>query len=221
MTSPNSDSSGKWFMFAIIGIFVLGGIGIAAATQLAGGDDPDNIDASATVELSGDSLAQMSTDVAITTADTDEAIGQVAPEIIGTNFAEETVSITADGRSKVVYFMAHWCPHCQVEVPMLTSLVDGGSKPEDLDIYAVSTAVSSARGNYPPNKWLDEEGWTLPVIRDSEASLILAAYGNGGFPYAVYLDGDNKVLFRTTGSLDSTTTVQLWNQAVELASAAS
>ena len=55
-------------------------------------------------------------------------------------------------------------------------------------------------GHYPPSSWLASEGvGDVPTIADDENSSALAAYGAGGFPYMVYLDGTNKVLLRTAG----------------------
>lgn len=210
--NPDGDSAGKWFLFAIVGIFVMGGLGIAAAVTLAGDEDIDDVDPYGDIALSGEPLSAMPIRQGITTADNDDAIGRQAPDITGTDFDGEEVSITADGRPKIVYFVSHGCPHCQVEVPMLVSLVEDGLLPEGLDIYAVSTGVDAAKTKYPPQRWLDDEGWTLPLIRDNEAQEALIAHGAGGYPYAVYLDGDNKLLFRSSGSLDSAITLELWNQ---------
>lgn len=217
MTHPNQDNSGKWFMFAILAIFVLGGLGVAAAVSLGGGDDIDGLLSTAPVEVSGEPLLPMSAG-GVTTAETDPAAGMVAPDLVGTDFFGEEVSITADGTPKIIYFVAHWCPHCQREVPSVVELVEQGLVPEGVDIYTVSTAVDATRGNHPPSVWLDEEGWEFPVIRDNGDSAAYAAYGAAGFPYTVYLDGENKVLFRSSGSLDQATTLQLWGLTAASAS---
>ena len=213
MTQPKSDSSGRWFILAILAVFVLGGLGIAVAVnQGRGGDEGlGNLDAVAPVELSGDPLPPLPEGVTITTPDTDPAAGMKAPGLSGTDFHGEEVSIPDDGRPKVIYFLAHWCPHCQSEVPMVVSLGQDGSKPEGLDVYGVSTAVNATRANYPPEPWLVGESWSFPIIRDSETSGAFDAFGGGGLPYAVYLDSDNNVLFRAAGALDEATTMQFWN----------
>ena len=87
--------------------------------------------------------------------------------------------IEADGSPKAIYFIAHWCPHCQAEVPLVQGLIDDGRKPDALDIYAVSTAVDRGRGNYPPVDWLEEEGFTPIVVRDDDASSAFVEFGGG------------------------------------------
>ena len=53
--------------------------------------------------------------------ESDPAVGQLAPSAFGVDLLTgETVQITPVGRSLVVVFFAHWCPHCQREVATLT-----------------------------------------------------------------------------------------------------
>lgn len=211
MTQPKSDSSGRWFILAILGVFVLGGLGIAVAVNKGGTDDVDNLAAVAPVDVLGDAIPAMPQGVNITTPDSDPAVGMKAPELVGTDFTGEEVSIKADGRPKVIFFLAHWCPHCQQEVPQVISLSEDGSKPEGVDFYAVSTAVDASLANYPPARWLGNENWSFPIVRDNATSDAHEAYGQGGFPYTVYLDGDNNVLFRSAGQLQPAVAIELWN----------
>lgn len=44
----------------------------------------------------------------------------------------------------------------------------------------------------------------------SREDVVELAYGAGGFPYAVYLDGENRVLARSSGELGSGGIQQLW-----------
>src|SRR5690606_25349693 len=69
----------------------------------------------------------------------DEAVGRPFPSMTGQSvFDGSPVAITDDGRAKVVIFVAHWCPHCQKEVPRIQSWLDDNGKPADVDLYAVS-----------------------------------------------------------------------------------
>ena len=105
------------------------------------------------------------------------------------------------GDPKVIAFLAHWCPHCQAEVPRLTAWADAGNAPDDVDIVAVSTNVSQVRPNFPPSDWLDEEGWPFPTMKDDALSSAHSAFGAGGFPYFVVVDADGNVVNRTSGEL--------------------
>ena len=187
--------------------------GTEAATTIDGGSEetPEVADLPATAEVTveGEALPPVADEPQ------DPAIGLVAPEITGTDMSGEPVAITNDGRAKVIYFVAHWCPHCQEEVPVVTELINTDQQPEDLDIYAISTAVDESKGNFPPSEWLATAGFPAPTIRDSEGSEALLAYGAGGFPYAVYLDADHTVVNRTAGQLGSEEIVKLWAETAE------
>lgn len=132
----------------------------------------------------------------------DDAIGLQAPVITGEGFNGEAVTIGEPGTPTAVAFLAHWCSHCQAEVPRVQAWLDGGGGVEGVDIVSVSTAVNSARGNYPPSEWLDREGWEAPVLLDDSNNLAHLSYGGGGFPYWVFLNADGTVAARSAGELD-------------------
>jgi thiol-disulfide isomerase/thioredoxin len=101
---------------------------------------------------------------------------------------------------EAIFFVAHWCPHCQAEVPRLENWIQTHGIPIGLDIEIVSTRVNEAPNNYPPSAWLQREGLgQLPIIADDTKDTAYFAYGAGGLPYIVYLDKDNKVVLRTEG----------------------
>jgi thiol-disulfide isomerase/thioredoxin len=132
---------------------------------------------------------------------TDPAIGLVAPEVSGTDYAETPVAITHGSTSKIVLFVAHWCQHCQREVPIVQDWIDSAPLPDNVELITVATSVSSTAENYPPSAWLDREGWTSPVIRDDAAGTVANAFGLTAFPYWVFLDNDGTVLARVTGGI--------------------
>lgn len=150
-----------------------------------------------TPELNGTSLTPMPSQVSVDTS----ASGLVAPDVIGQDYDGEDVSITNDGTAKGIVFLAHWCPHCQEEVPRVQAWLDSGGGVEGVDLYSVSTAANSAQPNHPASEWLAREGWTVPIVVDDEASSVLSAYGRGGFPYWVFLNADGTVALRTAGQL--------------------
>jgi cytochrome c biogenesis protein CcmG/thiol:disulfide interchange protein DsbE len=182
----------------LIAAIVVAGV-IAVVVSAGGDDDDDAVSAGSgevgTVTIDGAALPafQSSTD--------DEAVGETAPTITGTNFADEPATIPAeDGNAKAIFFVAHWCPHCQAEVPRLAEWLRTHDIPEGLDVDIVSTLVDESRGNFPPSEWLEREGvGNLPTIADDENSSAYQAYGAGGLPYVVFLDKDNNVVLRTEG----------------------
>jgi cytochrome c biogenesis protein CcmG/thiol:disulfide interchange protein DsbE len=131
----------------------------------------------------------------------DPAVGKEIPELKGQSFAGAPVDIRNDGRPKLVLFVAHWCPHCQREVPLLTSYLNSHPLPAGVDIYTVATATSSSRPNYPPSAWLSKVGWKAPTMADSDDGKAATGFGLSAFPYFVAVDGSGKVVARTTGEI--------------------
>lgn len=130
----------------------------------------------------------------------DAAVGLAAPEVSGTDFTGKPVAIKNDGRPKVVLFIAHWCPHCQAEVPLLQTWVSAGGVPQGVDLVSVATGIDPTRPNYPPEAWLAREGWTTPVIVDPTNS-VAAAYGLPAYPFWVFIGPDGKVVARAVGEI--------------------
>jgi len=131
----------------------------------------------------------------------DPTLGFTAPTVSGADWDGNNVSIEPDGRPKIVMFVAHWCSHCQREVPVVQDWVDTGGAPDDVDLYSVTVFTDSLRPNWPPQEWLEEEGWTTPVIMDDEAGSLIEAYGVRGTPFYIVLDGDNTNLGRFSGEV--------------------
>lgn len=131
----------------------------------------------------------------------DPVVGLAAPETVGADWEENEVRIEADGRPKIVLFLAHWCSHCQAEVPVVQSWLDAGNLPDDVDIYSVATSTDRLRPNWPPQDWLVDEGWTPPVVMDDEIGTVAASYGMAGTPFYVVLDGENNVVRRVSGEI--------------------
>jgi cytochrome c biogenesis protein CcmG/thiol:disulfide interchange protein DsbE len=149
------------------------------------------------VEVVGDALE------ALPESGTDPAIGLVAPTINGHTFDGSNLSVTpGDGKPYMVVFLAHWCPHCNREVPRLIEWQASGAIPADLQIIGVSTAVASDRPNYPPSQWVVDKAWPWPVIADSEAMDAANAYGVSGFPFFALVGADGKVKVRGSGELE-------------------
>ena len=124
----------------------------------------------------------------------DAAVGTAAPVVVGATFDGTEVSIggPTDGPTMLV-FLAHWCPHCNDEIPEIVTLRDRGDLPENLKIIGVSTAVQPDRDNFPPSSWIGEKDWTWPVLADTADSEAIQLYGGTGFPFTVMLNADGTV----------------------------
>ena len=49
----------------------------------------------------------------------------------------------------MVVVLAHWCPHCQRELPMLVDMIDVGDVPEGVSVVGLSTGISQLRPELP------------------------------------------------------------------------
>jgi len=160
----------------------------------ASGDSGAEIEQTRPVEVTGEALAPFEDPAA------DPAVGQASPVVTGQGFDGTAMTIGGAGdKPTLLVFLAHWCPHCNREVPEVIKLNDAGGIPADLDVVGISTAVASDRPNYPPSEWIIDKGWPFPTMADSENSEALSAFGGTGFPFLVMVDSDGTVLARQSG----------------------
>ena len=192
----------------VVGIIVFAG----------GGDDSSSNASENTSDSSGLASLPVSQPVTVTGTplepfeaanNPDPAFGLEAPVLSGLNFAgEPIVADPADGPYMLV-FLAHWCPHCNAEVPRLNDWKNSGAVPPELNVIGVATAASSTSENYPPAVWFSNKGWQWPVIVDEangegEAGKAAQAYGATGWPYFVIVGADGKVKARVSGEIEVT-----------------
>ena len=136
--------------------------------------------------------------------DNDAAVGLTAPVLVGESFDGSAVTTASEGGPVMVVFIAHWCPHCNDEIPRLIELEDAGRFPDDLKIVGVSTAVAPDRPNFPPSEWIVEKGWPWPVMADgvdftNRTFVGASAFGVNAFPFITVVGADGKVLGRWAG----------------------
>jgi cytochrome c biogenesis protein CcmG/thiol:disulfide interchange protein DsbE len=131
----------------------------------------------------------------------DPSLGSPAPVTTGQDFDGSTVTIGEPGSPTMVMFLASWCPACQEELPQVIQWIDSGAVPADVEIVAVATGLDHTRPNWPPDAWLDREGWTGPTLVDDAQGSVATAYGLGGTPYWVALDDQGQVVARVVGML--------------------
>jgi cytochrome c biogenesis protein CcmG, thiol:disulfide interchange protein DsbE len=130
----------------------------------------------------------------------DPAVGATAPTIEGRDFAGKAITIKpGDGKPKLLLFVAHWCPHCQREVPRIVKWANDGSIPKSIEVVAVSTGVKADQNNFPPSAWLAKENWPGTIVADDTKSQAGLAYGLTGFPFFALVDGAGKVVARDGG----------------------
>jgi cytochrome c biogenesis protein CcmG, thiol:disulfide interchange protein DsbE len=130
----------------------------------------------------------------------DASVGRPIPELRGYTFENQPITIASAGDPKVVIFVAHWCSHCQAEVPRIVDWLAAGRLPA-VKMVAVSTGVDANRPNYPPSAWLEREDWAIPTLTDDVDGTAGAAFGLTGYPYFVAVKADGTVAARASGEL--------------------
>jgi cytochrome c biogenesis protein CcmG, thiol:disulfide interchange protein DsbE len=205
---------GQMTLLAVVGGLAVLVLVIFALWSASGDDDRGELTEVGTVTVSGDALPEYGGDPSA-----DSAVGMTAPTVTASNLRDEPdLTIAPDGTTKVLIFLAHWCPHCRAEVPVLQDWLEasGGVLPSDIQIMSIATGLDPTAGNYPPSEWLfADEGWQFPVMIDDANSTIGNMYGLSSYPFYVAVNGQNQVIARSSGEF----TVEQWEQFLTTARA--
>jgi len=203
MNTPKKKSTSGNRNAWIVGGVIAAVIAIAAIVAISASSKKDSAAVGSLQEFSevtvtGDVLPAFDE-----TAKPDPAVGMLAPVLSGKGFTGNVVTTESTGTPTLLVFLAHWCPHCQREVPLLVEWEKSGNMPAGIDILAVATGTDSANPNYPPSEWLTRENFpaTWPVMADSADKVGGNAFGLAGYPYFVLVGGDGKVLVRMSGEV--------------------
>ena len=198
----------KNLLFAIAGVVVLA----LMVVWFSGSDEPvgemvPTVEV-AVVQVTGVPLPSFVNELG------DVAVGMEAPGVSGVSFTGEEVSVQpGEGSAYVLGFFAHWCPHCQRELPGLSEWMMFNDPPDGVEVVAVSTAVNDGAPNYPPSAWFREVGWTADVLVDSEAMGVADAFGLSSYPFFVLVGADGKVVARVSGEIG----IPVWERLLEAA----
>ena len=217
-TTATKSRSTAWII-AVVALAVLGIAAIAFATTRKGSTtkvDTGSSSNAAGVTTTGAAAVSVATTPgqsvfpvtvqgaaleALPLKGSDPAVGKAFPELSGTSLLTgQPLAISRDGRAKLILFVAHWCPHCQREVPVVQSWLTA-NPPKGFDVYGISTGVDEAKGNYPPLAWLAKEKWSAPTLADSSQVGAAKAAGLSGYPFFVAVDKKGNVLARASGEL--------------------
>ena len=145
----------------------------------------------------------------------DTAIGMTAPVLEGFGFLGNEVT-TTPGTPMLLVFLAHWCPFCQKEVPVLVNWNSSGTVPDNLDVIAITTGTDEAQPNFPPSVWLANEKWPelWPVLVDNKDQTAANTFGLAGYPFTVLIGEDGKVLWRNSGEISAEALTEAVNAAL-------
>lgn len=184
-------------LIAVVGMLLGGCAKSEKVTQgtVAAGGQQSSIAEVQPVTVAGESLAK------VDSFTNDPAIGKDAPGLSGYNFQGDPVKLDWSAGPTMVVFLAHWCGHCNAEVPILIQWKNSGQMPANLKVVGITTAVSPSQANYPPSRWLPGFGWPWPILADSAANEAATAFGVGSYPYFVIVGTDGKVKLRNSGQV--------------------
>lgn len=171
-------------------------VGSTTADERDGEGDGADVEVSDALDIVGDPLPLL------VDGGEDEAIGMRFPEITGTGIDGKPLTIGDTGLGKVVVVTAHWCPHCQEQIPELVAHLEKNPLPDGVEIYGFTSAIDESRDNFPPSRWLQEEEWPAPTLLDDPYGYGALALGVGGFPTFIVVDADGRIVSRTAGSVE-------------------
>ena len=211
--SKSSSGNGKFIVGAIIAI-IIGGAAIFAIST-SGSDSAstsDGISEYSSITVTGEALPAFDSE----SSATDAAIGMPAPVVSGKGFTGTEITTDGAGTPTLLVFLAHWCPHCQREVPLLVQWEKDGSTPTGVDVIAVATGTDPANPNFPPSEWLAREEFPAlwPVIADSADKKAANAFGLSGYPFFVLVDAQGKVFTRLSGEIPMDELTAIINQMI-------
>lgn len=197
-----APQSRRTLLIALAAAALVIGLGIVAVVATKSDSDSASVEEitatsveMGTVTSTGDALPAMPDGGA-----SDPAVGKTAPTLVGSTFDGSSLSITPGVRPTLVMFVAHWCPHCQREVPQVVKWLAAGAA-DGVDLRVVSTGTDAKLPNYPPSAWLAGEGLDVPTMVDSEMTDGATAYGLTSFPFFVAVDAKGTVTKRMSGEL--------------------
>lgn len=201
--------------FIIIGVVVVAAAAIALALSGGGSSTSDGTTVDGVAEyqpvtVTGDALEPLG-DTGV-----DAALGKKAPALTGarSNGSEVTIAPGSTGKPTMLVFLAHWCPHCNREVPRLVEWNDKGLVPDGLRVVGITTGSRSDQANWPPSEWIQDMKWPFDVLADSETADAATAYGVDGYPFMVIIDAAGNVVKRTSGEHELSEITAMVNEAL-------
>ena len=192
-SEASSRSTLWWVVGGVLGLGLIVWLAFAIASE----PSLDDSVAFGEVTVEGEDLPFFDSSAA------DPAIGLTAPTVSGEDLDGAGIAIGPSDSAKIIVMLAHWCPHCQAEVPVIQNWIESGGLPEGVELYGVTVLTNRLRdgSTWPPSEWLAAEGWTSPTIKDDESGSIVTAYGLTSTPTYVVLGPNNENLGRLAGEI--------------------
>lgn len=123
--------------------------------------------------------------------------GELAPDFTFQDASGKQYALSQfRGKVVLVNFWATWCPPCRDEMPSIEQLQQRmAGKP------FVILALSIDDSWEPVNRFMKENGFTLPVYSDFDKK-ISTLYGTFKYPETYLVDKKGKVAYKVVGATD-------------------
>jgi thiol-disulfide isomerase/thioredoxin len=130
------------------------------------------------------------------------AVGDPVPDYTAPAIGGGTTGWTdAAGSPAVLSVWAPWCPHCQVELPLLDQVM-----PDYPSVRWVTIVTAIGQSPGPDAAaFLDEHGIVAPTAIDDAQGTLASAFGIQGFPTLYFVASDGTVVRATEGEVDEAT----------------
>jgi len=103
----------------------------------------------------------------------------------------ENISLTANGKTTILYFFAPWCQVCHASIDNLQALYQ---KNDQLDVIAIALDFTS---NQQVMKFTSQHQLTFPIALGNEA--IKQAFEISGYPSYYVLSEENVIISKSMG----------------------
>jgi peroxiredoxin len=128
------------------------------------------------------------------------ALGEPVPAFSAPDLIEGTVSWSDyAGAPAVLSVWAPWCPHCQVELPIVDDVM---REFPDVGFVTVVTAIGDQPGP-SPEEYMRENDLAFPVAVDDDAGTIAGSLGIQGFPTLYFVSSDGTVAQVASGEMEA------------------
>jgi thiol-disulfide isomerase/thioredoxin len=130
------------------------------------------------------------------------AAGEAVPEYSAPAIGGGTTSWSdAAGSPTVLSVWAPWCPHCQVELPLLNRVMRDYP---GVRWVTIVTAIGESPGP-DPTAFLQDNGISAPTAIDDARGTLASAFGIRGFPTLYFVGSDGVVVQEMEGEVDEAT----------------
>jgi thiol-disulfide isomerase/thioredoxin len=133
-------------------------------------------------------------------------VGDKAPDFTVSTTGGPFQLSTSEGKPTLLEVFATWCPHCQREAPVLSSLALRYK--DKVNFVGVSGSANGIDGTTPETQadvveWSQKFGAQYPVAFDPNLD-VAHKYLQGGFPTVVLIGTDGKVQAVRSGEMPPT-----------------